>query len=241
MPGPSSSKVSLGAVLLLVLHPLASSAADPAWTAGGGSGPTPSGTCAVEYDEGRASVAWSECEGISAGGLRSGLYSSCEQLNSFLEAEISCRYDKPSFEAHYSQLAKEKAEVRRSGGAPDSTCAVAIGCFSDYSAAVGSIVSSYLKEGKDQKALKEFQGRIKLVTCKYIDGKDKKVEKSQSVEPFVEVKGSELILHVRTDLYVGARSDLRTDASGVGHGCDWIKEGVLSNFKALKKVVDDHR
>lgn len=208
------------------------------WTAGEGS-PTSTGNTEVEYSDGKATIPWREIEGISPDGNRSYLYSACAQLNQFWGSEISCRVDHPSFQRFYDSLAKQKARVRDLGGNSGnvgSMFSVAIGCFSDYATALGSIVYSF--GARNDKTKAEFKTKVKTITIRYIDGTDP-AEKSKTVEPFVELKGTDLVLHVRADLVSGSDGMWRSDSSGIMHGCGWINAGVLANFPQLKKVYDD--
>ncbi len=208
------------------------------WTAGNGN-PT-GGKTDVEYVDGKAIIPWSELEGGSESGNRSYLYEACAQLNLFWGSAISCRVVRPSFQRFYDSLAKEKARMRELAGNAGNVGALfvnSIGCFSDRAMAEGAVIWTFGK--RTERTKNDFLSKVKTITVKYIDGQDP-AEKNIQVEPFVELKGSDLILHVRNDLVSGTAGMLRSDSSGILHGCGWVNAGIFANFPEIKKVYDDY-
>ena len=208
------------------------------WTAGNGN-PT-GGKTDVEYVDGKAIIPWNELEGGSENGQHSYLYDACAQLNLFWGSAISCRVVRASFQRFYDSLAKEKAIVRDLGGNAGnvgSLFANSIGCFSDRAMAEGAVIWTFGK--RTERTKNDFLGKVKTITVKYIDGQDP-AEKNIRVEPFVELKGSDLILHIRNDLVSGSAGSYRNDSSGILHGCSWVNAGIFAHFPEIKKAYDDY-
>jgi len=209
--------------LALAMLAAASARADVVnWTAGDGPGPNPNGreSCKVDYD-GKATIAWRECEGVSPGGLRSSFWSDCGAISHFLgDAKLACRYDKPSFQKHYDDVAKLKASDRSAAGDPANTAGMALKCFSDEGAAMSSVFYTFADSRKG-KTMAEIRSKLKTITVHYDD----------KVDPNAALHGSELVLTVRTESKNG---------DGIGSGCGWITDGVLRAFPELKKEYDDH-
>ncbi|HWU88486.1 MAG TPA: hypothetical protein VN253_14465 [Kofleriaceae bacterium] len=210
-------RAAIAAALSLVPH--ASRAEN--WTAGDGPGPTGRG-CRVDYDDGKASIAWRECEGRSADGIRSSFWDDCGAISRFLgDAKLSCRYDKPSFERHYAAVAKRSATLRSAAGDPANTAGMALKCWSDAGAAMGSVVEQFGTR-RNGRIIAEIRSKVKTITVRY----------DEKTEPGAVLRGSELVLTVRT----ATERD-----SGIGSGCGWIAPGALAAFPELKKEFDDHR
>jgi hypothetical protein len=193
-----------------------------AFTAGGGPGPKSGGPgCTVQYADGKATIPWSECEGRSADGLRSAFWDDCHMISAFLgDAPITCRFDKPSFDRHYADVAKLKASERSAAGDPDNTAGMAMKCFSEGGAALNSVVYEFALN--NPKVIAGIRKRVTTVTVRY----------DQKAEPSAALKGKELVLTVR----VSAGRE-----SGIGSGCDWMRAGAVAAFPELKKELDDHK
>ena len=157
----------------------AASADNVVFTAGSGPGPKSGGPgCTVQYADGKATIPWSECEGRSADGIRSAFWDDCHMISSFLgDAPITCRFDKPSFERHYADVAKLKASARSAAGDPDNTSGIAMKCFSEGSAAMGSVVYEFGLN--NQKVIAGMRKRVTTVTVHY----------DQKAEPHAALKG----------------------------------------------------
>lgn len=199
----------------------AANADNVAFTAGGGPGPKSGGPgCKVMYEDGAATIPWSECEGRSIDGLRSAFWDDCAMISRFLgDAKIACRFDKPSFERHYTDVAKRKAAERSAAGDPDNTAGMAMKCFSEGGAAMGGVVQAYSQRPK---VIADMRNRIGTVTVRY----------DQKVEPNAKLAGKDLVLTVR--VATGREN-------GIGSGCAWIAAGALAAFPELKKEFDDHQ
>lgn len=201
------------------------------WKAGDGPGPSGTGTSTVTYDDGKAMIPWSENEGISPSGIRSGLWEECQALNSFVGTSINCSYDKPTAQQYYNQVAKWKAPLRSQVSSPAEMLVNSLKCFTEGSAAMSSVVYDFLKHNKADpkgKALAEFQKKVKDVKIKFIVGKK---------APSVELVGTTLVLNVRSGLPQGTSGSL--DGTGI-NGCGWITNDVLRLFPALQNNYKEY-
>ena len=213
-------KLVYGAVCAATLFGVRAASADKVvFNAGTGPGPKADGPgCTVQYADGKATIPWSECEGRSIDGFRSAFWDDCHMISQFLDdAPITCRFDKPSFERHYADVAKQKASARSGAGDPDNTAGMAMKCFSEGGAAMSSVVYEFGLHTKP--VIAEMRKKVNTVTIHY-DAK---------AEPNAALKGKELVLTVRTG------------DGGIGSGCDWMRAGALTAFPALKKESDDHQ
>lgn len=233
----------ISATMVLSLLTASAFAEKVPWKAGDGPGPSGTGSSDVQYDDGKATIPWNENEGISPDGIRSGLWTNCQDLNNFIGSVINCSFDKPSAQNYYNMVAKWKAPLRSQISSPADMLTNSLKCYTEGSAAMSSVVYTYLKHDKadpKKKALTEFQNKVKEINIKFIDGKKGKFgskEASEKTAPFVELVGTTLVLHIRGGMAVpGAAS---VDGTGI-NGCSWIAKDTLKIFPALKKNYDEY-
>lgn len=157
---------------------------------------------------------WTGCDGGRPGFYEVEFTSRCLELNKTFGTKISCTYDKKSFEDFYRQEAKKPKAIDRYTGDPSTLCGM-FGIREVYANDAGA--GPWMVK---QAVVAEFKSKVKSLKCAY-DANEKR-------SPSMELKGSELVIHVR----VGD--------TGVAHGSQWAIESLRSLFPTFKSTYDEN-